>query len=306
MTGDCLIVTYEFTAMQPSYGTPQPAAPLPASSGTVPAVPSLALRLMRVYRSRLGKWEKHVLAYLCFAVDKHSGETWVSVETMARDLSLARSTLLKTLARLAKAAWIERRRRPYTSAITRLRPERFTGRTGDADASCPAGRPEEVRPVDFGRLAETLGGCPAETQSVRLSDRPSGEKSSGDDAPLSLLDELRKTYPDWTQKRFDWAIERIRKRAPTPPASVAYWRKSLFALAASLDAEVASCLTELAFERLRNGQVEGVATDLYEAAIAHGLPYDHRVVNTAIDAADARLEQANTLHSELSVGKLRQ
>ncbi|MGH9818316.1 MAG: hypothetical protein ACRD6I_19805, partial [Candidatus Acidiferrales bacterium] len=74
----------------------------------------------------------------------------------------------------------------------------------------------------------------------------------------------------------------------------------------SLDAEVASCLTELAFERLRNGQVEGVATDLYEAAIAHGLPYDHRVVNTAIDAADARLEQANTLHSELSVGKLRQ
>jgi len=90
-----------------------------------------------------------------------------------------------------------------------------------------------------------------------------------------------------------------------PANSPAFWRTSLTRLFKNFEKEVQDYLTARALALRESHVGAGIAEELYQDAIAHDLPYDHRSVNAAIDAADAQIERAANLQSELTVGKFR-
>ena len=67
-------------------------------------------------------------------------------------------------------------------------------------------------------------------------------KSSSDDDPLTLLPELKKGFPKHrlTEDDVAWACGVIRSRASSPPGSLAFWRKALFAFMENADGEIAA------------------------------------------------------------------
>ena len=115
------------------------------------------------------------------------------------------------------------------------------------------------------------------------------ESSVDDDFFSRLFEELKAGgYPLLTRPQFDWAVRRVKGRARTPPATQAFWRKSLTTLMANFPTELENYYTERAAELMARGERIGLFDDLVTDALANDLPYDRDILNDAIDRADAR------------------
>jgi hypothetical protein len=111
--------------------------------------PMLSERLRVAYATQLPGCARHVLAYVCWRVDATTGETYVGLPKMARELGLPLRTLKVRLALLVEKGWVSRIRRPNKSSLTVLRSDFFQRPAGDVDPvteapqrrgnSCPTG-----------------------------------------------------------------------------------------------------------------------------------------------------------------------
>lgn len=290
-------------------------------------IPKLGERLRLVYRSRLPHGPRILLAYLCFRVDKESGETYVKIATMARETGAGASTIRDHLSYLKACGWIERKRRLNKSSLTRLRPEAFA--TAEANGTAnrqPNGEPmasaRDSRPSASRMPIADVGDTDSQPLSGSISDSIPGNQSSGaevhntgehirsdrdqpkDDFFQLLFEKLKlESYRHLTKAQFHWAVKQIKARARTPPKSRAYWEKSLAEFFQNIDRETEVGLEKEAEHMLRAGNTLGAVADRLKWLVTENeLPCTLEQIEKALNGAEAKLRRLAAVCSELKVG----
>ena len=189
----------------------------------------------------------------------------------------------------------------------RVRPE-----MGEKSAPFVKGRISTVVRVkpDTSNRALTIAPQPSTTSMTRLRESSRSHRAVSrmacvktDDSFKEYLVQLEKDFPCEDACLIAWAMERIARRAKTPPLTLAFYRKSFRRLVENLSAERDLFLTEQAKAMLCDGLPSGdIAENLKSAAARHGLPYDSTATNAAIESAERQLRRERETQTALRIG----
>ena len=277
-------------------------------------IPPLA-RINCVYRSSLPASATSLLAYLAWRVDSTTGETFVGLEKMVEETRLSATMVKEQLRYLIAQGWLERRRRPNRTTVTKLRADAFKdGRITDnplseqAAGGCPDSRvatceqaaggspPVASRPTNHPVSYPVSSPAdddhrPAPPLVRSLYEQASGRPWSGNDDNAFRKFQAGR---DWREARVLWAMRRIAERAKRggkQPGSFAYFAEGLRRIAENLPGEIKEFLAELALPRVSDDRIEedGAIADLREwlkcEAAKAGLEYDSILISEAVDLA---------------------
>jgi hypothetical protein len=134
-----------------------------------------------------------------------------------------------------------------------------------------------------------------------------GARPAEDDSLHLLFRQLQTRFPGLTRNRFQWAVERVRSRAKTPPRNaVLFFSKALPSVFENMASEVESFLTEQALRMRAEGNTVGDIKELLKQTAAdHDLQYSADSVSAVLDNAEARLQRQRNVQIELHAGERR-